>query len=230
MNLLNKAAMFALLLFVRSRAARCSDRRNVARGSALTFTLENDVFTGSDNNYTNGLGVVGIGLTSTLTTTIVSSASGAASGRSCRSSGMRATPRTLRWTLAQEMNTPDDIRTRIRRGRPAVRRHPLCRQSCSMRKKERWAHVWELKLGVVGPASQAEQRAEGLPRCSSGANEPMGWDTQLPNEPVINVGYTVASSGGAGHVGDQRSGESFPSERSASARTSPAPGSASTEK
>ena len=30
----------------------------------------------------------------------------------------------------------------------------------------------------------------------------MGWDTQLPNEPVINVGYTVAHLAAAGRAGE----------------------------
>ena len=41
----------------------------------------------------------------------------------------------------------------------------------------------------------------------------MGWDTQLPNEPVINVGYTVAHLAAAGTWADRRSGESFPWEQ-----------------
>ena len=35
-----------------------------------------------------------------------------------------------------------------------------------------------------------------------GIDEPMGWHTQLPDEPVINVGYTAAYLTAAGHVGD----------------------------
>ena len=35
-----------------------------------------------------------------------------------------------------------------------------------------------------------------------GGDEPMGWDTQLPNEPVINVGYTVAHLAAAGRAGE----------------------------
>ena len=41
-------------------------------GGALTLTVDNDVFTGSDNNYTNGLGVTWVSADVTLMTTIVS--------------------------------------------------------------------------------------------------------------------------------------------------------------
>ena len=34
------------------------------------------------------------------------------------------------------------------------------------------------------------------------SDKPQGWDTQLPNEPVINVGYTVAYLAASGHVGE----------------------------
>ena len=35
-----------------------------------------------------------------------------------------------------------------------------------------------------------------------GGDEPMGWDAQLPDEPVINVGYTVAHLWHKGSVGE----------------------------
>lgn len=34
-----------------------------------------------------------------------------------------------------------------------------------------------------------------------GADKPRGWDTQLPNEPVVNLSYTVAHLAAAGHMG-----------------------------
>ena len=37
-----------------------------------------------------------------------------------------------------------------------------------------------------------------------GADEPMGWHTQLPNEPVINVGYTAAYLDGRRACGPNR--------------------------
>jgi hypothetical protein len=156
---------------------------------ALTFTLENDVFTGSDNNYTNGVGI--------------SWASNATDTYSERSlvrrwaqfwsflpfvgdSGYRT---YAAWSAVQEMNTPDDIRT----PRPPLDDQPyagvLYLDSNLYAKGERWTHVWQLRVGVVGPASRAEQ-AQKWVHDRIGSDEPKGWDTQLPNEAVINVGYT----------------------------------------
>ena len=62
------------------------------------------------------------------------------------------------------MNTPDDITN----PNPPEDDQPyagvLYVDSLLYAKKERWTHVWELKLGVVGPASQAEERTERLPQ------------------------------------------------------------------
>ena len=78
-------------------------------------------------------------------------------------------------------------------------------------RKDRWAHVWQLKLGVVGPASQAEDVQKDF-HDLIGGDEPMGWDTQLPDEPVINVGYTAAHLTAAGRAGrNGANGESSPS-------------------
>jgi lipid A 3-O-deacylase len=73
-------------------------------------------------------------------------------------------------------------------------------------RKGRWTHAWELKLGMVGPASQAEHVQKDFHKLI-GADEPMGWDTQLPDEPVINVGYTagyVWRDGKAGKAAEWR--------------------------
>ena len=47
------------------------------------------------------------------------------------------------------------------------------------------------QTGRGGPASHADNVQKEF-HDLVGGDEPMGWDTQLPDEPVINVGYTVA--------------------------------------
>ena len=85
----------------------------------------------------------------------------------------------------------------------------------------------ELKLGVVGLASHAEDVQKEF-HDMIGGDEPMGWDTQLPDEPVINVGYTVAHLWHKGSVGETAEGDSFPSGTWVSAPTSPVSDSACT--
>ena len=48
-----KLVVFALLPFC---ALACVTQSTASYADALTVTVENDTFTGSDNNYTNGIG------------------------------------------------------------------------------------------------------------------------------------------------------------------------------
>ncbi len=167
---------------------------------AWTITLENDVLTGSDNNYTNGLGVswVSADLNNYDEDRFVSKW-----GRFWSFLpfvGDEGYTTYASWTLAQEMHTPDDITIPD----PPLDDEPyagvLYVDSMLYAKKDRWAHVWQLKLGVVGPASQAENTQKDF-HDLVGGDEPMGWDTQLPDEPIVNVGYTVAHLSAAGRAG-----------------------------
>ena len=206
MSPLTKAARMALLL---SCAAGCALQSANSRAESMTFALENDVLTSSDNNYTNGIGVswVSDDLDTYDPDSFVS--------RWARF--WKFLPFVLddgyttyaAWSFAQEMNTPDDIRD----PNPPEDDQPysgvLYVDSLLYARKARWAHVWELKAGVVGPASQAEsvqKRFHDL----IGDDEPLGWDTQLPNEPVLNIGYTAAYLAASGHVGRSAEWRIFP--------------------
>lgn len=168
--------------------------------AALTLTLENDILTSSDNNYTNGFGV------SWVSNDLQSYGEDGFLGRwnefwsflpFADDEGYRT---YAAWTLAQEMNTPDDITN----PNPPLEDQPysgiLYVDSILYARRGRWAHAWELKLGVVGPASQADDTQKNV-HDWIGDDEPMGWDTQLPNEPVVNISYTAAYLAAQGHVG-----------------------------
>ena len=172
-------------------AIGCVTQATAANDEALTFTIENDNVTGSDNNYTNGVGV-----------TWVSSDLGSYDAdRFVRRWGEfweflpfvgdEGYTTYASWTIAQEMHTPDDITI----PNPPEDDQPyagiLYVDSVLYARSKRWTHAWELKLGVVGPASLAEDVQKEFHELI-GADEPMGWDTQLPNEPVINLGLTTA--------------------------------------
>jgi hypothetical protein len=180
--------------------AVCAVGHAAEPGESVTVTLDNDVFTSSDNNYTNGLGVSWVS---------------AELGHYDEDRFLRKWGRFwsflpfisddgyetyASWSLVQEMDTPDDIKN----PNPPANDQPyagiLYVDAVLYAKKDRWAHAWELKVGVVGPAAQAEQMQKAFHRVIS-SDEPRGWDTQLPNEPVINIGYTVAHEAASGHVG-----------------------------
>jgi len=151
--------------------------------------LENDVFTYSDNNYTNGIGI-----------SWMSNAVDTYNDRSfvrrwgnlwsflpfVGDEGYRT---YAAWSFAQEMFTPNDIKAT----HPPLDDQPyagvLYVDNNIYAVGGRWTHVWQLRVGIVGPASQAEQAQKWVHK-GVGSDEPMGWDTQLPNEAVLNVGYT----------------------------------------
>lgn len=161
-----------------------------AREGALTLTLENDTFTGSDNNYTNGLGIAWV-------SGAVRAGDEGPLGRWARFWSFLPLMKDERyttyasWALAHEMNTPDDIKN----PNPSTDDQPysgiLSVDSILYLHRRDWTHAWQLKLGVVGPASQADHVQRGFHKLI-GADEPRGWHTQLPNEPIVNVSYSVA--------------------------------------
>ncbi len=105
------------------------------------------------------------------------------------------------WTLAQEMHTPDDITNPDPPADDQPYAGVLYVDSMLYARKDRWTHAWQLKLGVVGPASQAGDVQRDF-HDLIGGDEPMGWHAQLPDEPVINVGYTVAHLSAKGRAGN----------------------------
>ena len=158
---------------------------------ALTLTIENDTFTGSDNNYTNGIGLG-------WSTDEVETYGDQSFVRRwvdfwsflpfVRDEGYL---NYASWTIGQEMHTPDDIT----KPDPPETDQPyagvLYLDSILAARGHEWEHRWSLRLGVVGPASQADDTQTWF-HDLIGSDEPMGWDHQLPNEPLLNVGYDAA--------------------------------------
>jgi hypothetical protein len=192
--------LIAALALLAPRSGACETPAGYPDTAAWTFTLENDVFTGSDNNYTNGLGLSWV---SSDLDSYDESSFLRKWGRFwsflpfVEDAGYKT---YAAWSLVQEMNTPNDIDN----PNPPLDDQPysgmLYIDSVLYARGDRWTHAWELKLGVVGPASRAEHTQKDFHHLV-GADEPQGWDTQLPNEGIINVGYTVAHLLKKGEVG-----------------------------
>lgn len=169
-----------------------------ATDGSLTLTVENDVFTGSDNNYTNGVGIAWV------SDAIAREDDGplaqwtrfwsflpfvADDGYTTYAS----------WALAQEINTPDDIEQPYHDRDDQPYSGVLVVDSTLYARRWDWSHAWQLRLGMVGPASQADDTQREFHRLI-GADKPRGWDTQLPNEPIVNLNYTLAHLAAAGHT------------------------------
>jgi len=158
---------------------------------ALTLTIENDSFTGSDNNYTNGIGV------GWSTAEVGTYGDGSFVRRWAdfwsflpfvRDEGYLT---YASWTVGQEMHSPDDITNPDPPDTEQPYAGVLYLHSILAARGHGWEHRWSLRLGVVGPASQADDTQTWF-HDLIGSDEPMGWDHQLPNEPLLNVGYDAA--------------------------------------
>ena len=148
-----KLAFIALIAF---STVCCVTQPAAANDGAFTFTLENDTLTGSDNNYTNGLGV----------TWVSGELDAYDDEKFIRKWGKfwsflpgiadDGSNTYAAWSIVQEMHTPDDIDN----PNPPESDQPyagiLYVDSVLYARNGPWTHAWELKLGVVGPASQAE--------------------------------------------------------------------------
>lgn len=168
---------------------------------AVSILMENDAFTGSDDAYSNGAGFIW-----------TSREVGALSPDNPVRSWARlwsAMPgvsdpdaaRYVSFTIAQEIHTPDDLSLAT----PPLDERPyagmLYMDSVVYRRTPRMTDAWTLRLGMVGPASLAEQTQTEVHELI-GADEPQGWDTQLPNELIVNLGYTAAFRGPSGDISD----------------------------
>lgn len=168
---------------------------------AVTVTLENDVLTGSDDAYTNGFGATWVSndLVNYDEKSPVRRWGELWSFLPFVGDDGYTTYTSL--TIGQEMHTPDDITL----ADPLLSDQPyagvLYVDSVLYARSERWTHAWDLKLGVTGDASGAASTQREVHE-AIGADEPMGWHTQLPDEPVINIGYTTAYLWKAGEVGE----------------------------
>jgi hypothetical protein len=205
-----KASLWLVLVALLSFAATdCAAQSAEPHRGAWTVTLENDVLTGSDNNYTNGLGV------SWVSSAINTYDEGSFVRRwgefwsFLPFVGQDGSRTYVAWSLAQEMHTPDDIRVPNPPNDDQPYAGVLYLDSVLYAKRERWAHAWQLRVGVVGPASRAGDVQRWLHEVID-SDEPMGWDTQLPNEPILNIGYTGTYMLAQGNLGKSASWRIIP--------------------
>jgi lipid A 3-O-deacylase len=194
----------ALVALVSCCAVGCVTQSTGTYDGAMTITVENDTFTGSDNNYTNGLGATWN--SNEISTYDDESSVGKWAGfwsflPYVADEGYQT---YASWSIAQEMHTPDDITD----PNPPRDDQPyagvLYLDNVLYARRDRTTHAWALKVGVVGPASQAEDVQTWF-HDVIGSDEPMGWDTQLPDELLVNVAYSVAHLWQQGDVGKSAS-------------------------
>jgi hypothetical protein len=164
----------------------------------LSLIFENDLFYDTDRNYTNGV-------------------------RAAWLSGPESTPdwllRAARWfplfpkggtvrtsyALGQNMYTPENIELENPPGDDRPYAGWLYGSAGVIAETGRRLDQLELSLGVVGPASLAEQTQKRVHEIT-GSPKPRGWDTQLENEPAFVLTYQRSWRG---FVSDTVSGFAF---------------------
>ncbi len=156
-------------------------------GAASAY-FDNDFMTGNDNKYTGGLG---FSWTSAATETYGERnlhrkiANAFSFLPTVNQDGYR---NYVQFLLGMEMYTPTDIRA----PEPPPGEHPyagvMYLDSSLFSMSEIASHQFTLRLGLVGPATGAEDVQRWIHEIID-SPRPQGWDSQLKNEPIVNLFY-----------------------------------------
>lgn len=167
-------------------AVTADDTDLVKSGKALTLSIENDLFIGEDNQYTNGFalmysrGVFEQFDTSNTPAWLLSLVKHTYQYRATDKS------RGLVYTLAQQMQTPEDIESTELQTDDVPYAGLLLLGVSTYAVDEKVSDRLALGAGIVGPASLARQSQE-IVHEATGSAIPQGWSNQLNNEPVLQL-------------------------------------------
>lgn len=191
-NFFDKAAAGVLLILTllgHPSAVLGADKLNHDL-KTLTIYLENDIFAGEDQNYTNGLKL-------TWSSPIYKAYPPKAWPhrwlypviKKLPFESSERTRNNITYSLGQNIYTPADIEEEdlIENDRPYA---GITYGSIGFHNRTLTdMDTLELYLGIVGPQSYAEQSQETI-HALFNDKEPKGWDNQLDNEPVIGIVYS----------------------------------------
>lgn len=151
----------------------------------LRFTLENDLFANTDENYTNGIKLSWISPDLTpLHNNKHSPTWSAPIFDLMPSSNDLSIQRNIGFTIGQKIFTPRDIERTdlILNDRPYA--GWLYFGTAFYNKTPKSLDTFEIQLGVIGPAALGEEAQNSVHRLR-GFSEAKGWSNQLQNEPGI---------------------------------------------
>ena len=178
---LTVAAGIGALISCTALAQEVESRPEIDKEAILTLSYENDIFSGQDNNYSNGVRVSYFSPEKPAPYWLM---------RSADLVPFYPSEARFRWGVAigQSMYTPDDI-TLVN---PPVDDQPyagwLYGSATLVADTEKTLDTFQMTLGVVGPASGAK-RTQRFIHDIINSPEPMGWSYQLENEPGIVLTY-----------------------------------------
>ena len=157
----------------------------------MVVTSDNDIFTVSDNNYTYGFAA-------TWTSDALSRYGDETYPRKVGKwlefmPGFDGAQDHLTFSLVHQINTPSNITF----ADPPINDQPysgvLLFGTGLFSDLPNGSQLWTLRIGAIGPVTQADHIQTEF-HDWIGADEPLGWDTQLPNEPLLNIGYQRAGT------------------------------------
>lgn len=170
---------------VSSHEAHASQTRE-----AIVVTMDNDVFTGSDDSYSNGFSL------SWMSAAYANYADDATSRKIIDAFDflpgvdLPAGKHYWSWSVSQEIHTPENISAK----EPDPTDQPyagfLLADLSLHSLYENWGQAWNLRLGMVGPSARAGE-TQKVVHAALGSEEPQGWDAQISDEAVINLAYVA---------------------------------------
>lgn len=182
-----RRAAFAFATVLGGLAALPAFAADPERG-VLSFVLENDIVSGADRDFTNGALVSWTSPEGEAPDWAVDA------GRAVTLFTEETTVR-VNYAVGQSMYTPNDI-TLVN---PPLTDRPYAGwlyasiglvgvTDSKVNNVDQWLDQLQLQVGVVGPASLAEETQEFVHKVT-GSDDPQGWHTQLKNEPGIVLTY-----------------------------------------
>jgi hypothetical protein len=169
--------------------ATAQESQDYEQSSMWRFEIANDIIFDSDNQFTNGFALQKHGpVASSLDATGGTAAFGKGLARFFLPSGEGLNYRES-WSFGQNMQTPDDIGNPdlILDDVPYLGLLGWSNSFVAFDDQRMSAFGW--MLGVVGPASQADEVQDAVHSVTS-SDEPLGWDNQLDDEPILSLFYS----------------------------------------
>ncbi len=171
----------AVFLFSATAMAQEAPKRKVDGDEIFSASLENDIFSGEDDNYTNGVRFAYLSAENDIPGWIK---------RGANAVPLFSRQGHKRWHVAvgQSMFTPSNISVRAPQPEDQPYAGWLYGSVGLISDTGNRLDNLQLTLGVVGPASGAGETQDFVHHVT-GSPDPQGWGTQLKNEPGVVLTY-----------------------------------------
>jgi hypothetical protein len=181
-----RATRLALVLLLFLAACAAPAGSGFGGGSVLR-SLDNDAVAGSDDHYTHGFHVAYMGARrERFEDGPVPTALGRRIDDVWPFEGEELRTTTL--SLSQRLFTPSDIDTRTPDPRDQPYAGLLYGTAAFASQSVDRLHAATVSLGLVGPGAGGEDTQQAVHRVIDAAH-PLGWDEQVPNEPLFGVTF-----------------------------------------